>query len=71
MVNQYEVNEENRKAVKNGDMNPNDFKSAINNIINEISDGDMTGLEPPPEFPEESAVQDFSDIQIPADDELF
>ena len=71
LVNQYEVNEENRKAVKNGDMNPNDFKSAINNIINEISDGDMTGLEPPPEFPEESAVQDFSDIQIPADDELF
>ena len=71
LVNQYEVNEENRKAVKNGDMNPNDFKSAINNIINEMSDGDMAGLEPPPEFPEESAVQDFSDIQIPADDELF
>ena len=71
LVNQYEVNEENRKTVKNGDMNPNDFKSAINNIINEISDGDMTGLEPPPEFPEESAVQDFSDVQIPADDELF
>ncbi len=71
LVNQYEVNEENRKAVKNGDMNPNDFKSAISNIINEMSDGDISGLEPPPEFPEETEVRDFSNIQIPSDDELF
>ena len=71
LVNQYEVIEDNRRAVKNGDMNPNDFKSAINNIINDMQDGDMSGLEPPPEFPAETEIQDFSNIQIPADDELF
>jgi hypothetical protein len=52
-------------------MNPNDFKSAINNIINEMSDDDLTGLTPPPEFPAETEVQDFSNINIPSDDELF
>ena len=71
LVNQYEMNEESRKAVKNGDMNPNDFKSAISNIINEMSDGDISGLEPPPEFPAETEVPDFSNISIPSDDELF
>ena len=71
LVNQYEINEDNRKAVKNGDMNPNDFKSAISNIINEMSDDDLTGLTPPPEFPAETEVQDFSNINIPSDDELF
>lgn len=71
LVNQYEKNEENRKAVKSGDMNPEDFKSAINNIINEISDDGFSGLEPPLEFPEDTQVQDFSNIQIPSDDELF
>ena len=71
LVNQYEINEDNRKAVKKGDMNPNDFKSAINNIINEMSDDDLSGLTPPPEFPAETEVQDFSNINIPTDDELF
>ena len=71
LVNQYEINEDNRKAVKNGDMNPNDFKSAISNIINEMSDDDLSGLMPPPEFPAETEVQDFSNINIPSDDELF
>jgi hypothetical protein len=71
LVNQYEINEDNRKAVKNGDMNPNDFKSAISNIINEMSDDDLSGLTPPPEFPAETEVQDFSNINIPTDDELF
>ena len=71
LVNQYEINEENRKAVKSGDMRPDDFKSAINNIINEMSDDGFSGLEPPPEFPEETQVRDFSNIQIPSDDELF
>lgn len=71
LVNQYEINEDNRKAMKNGDMNPNDFKSAINNIINEMSDDDLSGLTPPPEFPAETEVQDFSNINIPTDDELF
>ena len=71
LVNQYEINEENRKSVKSGDMNPSDFKSAISNIINEMSDGDISGLEPPPEFPAETEIRDFSNIQIPSDDELF
>lgn len=71
LVNQYEINEDNRRAVKSGDMNPADFKSAINNIINEMSDDDLAGLEPPPEFPAETEVRDFSDVQIPTDDELF
>ena len=71
LVNQYEINEDNRKTVKNVDMNPTDFKSAISNIINEMSDDDLSGLEPPPEFPAETEVRDFSDIQIPSDDELF
>ena len=71
LVNQYEINEENKKSVKSGDMNPNDFKSAISNIINEMSDGDLAGLEPPPEFPAETEIRDFSNIQIPSDDELF
>lgn len=71
LVNQYEINEDNRRAMKSGDMNPADFKSAINNIINEMSDDDLAGLEPPPEFPAETEVRDFSDVQIPTDDELF
>ena len=71
LVNQYEINEDNKRAVKNGDMNPTDFKSAINNIINEMSDDDLSGLTPPPEFPAETEVQDFSNINIPSDDELF
>ena len=49
----------------------NDFKSAIGNIVNEISEGDLSGLEPPPEMPEETDVKDFSNVQIPSDDELF
>lgn len=71
LVNQYEMNQEGKKAIKSGDMNPEDFKSAITNIVNEISDGDISGLEPPPEMPNETDVQDFSNINIPSDDELY
>ena len=71
LVNQYEANQEAKQKVKSGDMNPADFKSAITNIINEIPADDFAGLEPPPEFPAETEVRDFSDIQIPSDDELF
>ena len=71
MVNQYEMNQEGKRLAKNADMNPDDFKSAIGNIVNEISEGDLSGLEPPPEMPEETDVKDFSNVQIPSDDELF
>lgn len=70
LVNQYESNQDKKRAVKSGDMNPEDFKSAISSIVNEMED-DFSGLEPPPELPEETNVRDFSDIQIPSDDELF
>lgn len=71
LVNQYEMNQEGKRLAKNADMNPDDFKSAIGNIVNEISEGDLSGLEPPPEMPEETDVRDFSNVQIPSDDELF
>ena len=71
LVNQYEMNQEGKRLAKNADMNPDDFKSAIGNIVNEISEGDLSGLEPPPEMPEETDVKDFSNVQIPSDDELF
>ena len=71
LVNQYEANQDARKAIKSGDMNPADFKSAITNIINDIPADDLAGLEPPPEFPAETEVRDFSNIEIPADDDLF
>ena len=71
LVNQYEANQDAKKAIKSGDMNPADFKSAITNIINDIPADDLAGLEPPPEFPAETEVRDFSNIEIPADDDLF
>jgi hypothetical protein len=52
-------------------MNPADFKNAITNIINEIPADDLAGLEPPPEMPAETEVRDFSNIEIPVDDDLF
>ena len=65
------MNQEGKKAMKAADMNPEDFKSAISNIVNEISDGDISGLVPPPEMPAETEVQDFSNVNIPTDDDLF
>ena len=71
LVNQYEANQDAKKAIKSGDMNPADFKNAITNIINEIPADDLAGLEPPPEMPAETEVRDFSNIEIPVDDDLF
>lgn len=71
LVNQYEANQDAKKAIKSGDMNPADFKSAITNIMSDIPMDDLSGLEPPPEFPAETEVRDFSNIEIPADDDLF
>ena len=71
LVNQYEMNQEGKKAMKAAELNPEDFKSAISNIVNEISDGDISGLVPPPEMPAETEVQDFSNVNISTDDDLF
>ena len=71
LVNQYEANQDAKKVVKSVDMNPADFKNAITNIINEIPADDFAGLEPPPEMPADTEVRDFSNIEIPSDDELF
>ena len=71
LVKDVKKKAENAKvAVRNVRRDANDaFKKQ--NKANEISDDDMSGLVPPPEFPEETYVQDFSDVQIPSDDELF
>lgn len=71
LVNQYEMNQEGKKAMKAAELNPEDFKSAISNIVGEISDGDISGLVPPPEMPAETEVQDFSNVNISTDDDLF
>lgn len=71
LVNQYEQNQELKQARKNND-NPKRFAEAVGNIVNEINvDEGLDGLEPPPEAPNDLGMADFSDIQIPSDDELF
>lgn len=68
MVEQYEKNQEARKAKKQ-ENTAEDFKNAIDNIINEIqTDSGIEGLEPPPEM---DAPVDYSDVIPPDDDELF
>ncbi len=72
IVNQYQMNEDAKRAKKTPS-DPQDFKSAISEIINEIeADGDMA-LTPPPELPSDIAPPpiDYSDVSIPSDDELF
>jgi len=72
IVNQYQMNEDAKRA-KRTPSDPQDFKSAISEIINEIeSDGDMD-LTPPPEMSIDMAPPpvDYSDVSIPSDDELF
>ena len=70
MVNQFEKNEDAKKAKKQSENTAEDFKSRINEIKQEISAADYSDLTPPPEF-EEMPPVDFSNIQIPSDDELF
>lgn len=71
LVNQYESNQERKRAMPAGDMNPEDFKNAIGNIINEMSAEELAEMQPPPEMPQETDVRDFSDVSISSDDELF
>ena len=68
LVNQYEVNEESRKAKKK-ETSVEDYKNAVNAAINEISADDLSSLAPPPE--ETEVFPDFSNVSIPTDDELF
>ena len=70
MVNQFEKNEDAKRARKQGENTSEDFKSRINEIKQEISATDYSSLTPPPEF-EEMPPVDFSNVQIPSDDELF
>jgi hypothetical protein len=70
LVNQYEQNQEMKKARQNGD-NPKSFADAVGDIVNEINVDDISGLEPPPDMPSDLGAVDFSDIQIPTDDEIF
>ena len=68
IVNQYEKNEEGRKA-RVQETSAEDIKNTIESIKNEIeADDSFAGLEPPPEIVPE---MDFSNISIDADDELF
>lgn len=66
LVNQYETNAESKKSKKDTG-NAEDYKNAVESIINEISADENIGLTPPPE----EELPDFSNIEIPSDDELF
>ena len=69
MVDQFERNEDAKRSRKQSNT-ADDFKNAIEGIINEIqADDSLAGLEPPPENME--APVDYSDVVIPSDDELF
>ena len=69
LVNQYEKNEEAKQTKKNKEKS---FAETAGSIVNEIDiEQDLVGLEPPPEIAEEPPVMDFSDVQIPTDDEIF
>jgi len=72
IVNQYEKNEDAKKLKKMAS-NSQDFKSAINEIINEIEADGIGALEPPPETNVDFAAPpvDYSDVSISSDDELF
>ena len=71
LVNQYEKNEDAKQAKKNKEREAS-FAETVGGIVNEIDiEKDLVGLEPPPEMAEELPVMDFSNIQIPSDDELF
>jgi hypothetical protein len=71
LVNQYEKNEDAKQAKKNKEREAS-FAETVGNIVNEIDiEQDLVGLEPPPEVVEEPPVMDFSDVQIPTDDEIF
>ena len=68
LVNQYEQNEDSKKAKKQGGDIKN-YMSAVEDIVNENNIDELSGLEPPPE--DDIPVPDFSNVSIPSDDELF
>ena len=69
MVAQFEKNDDAKRA-KMQNKTPEDFKNAVNSVVQEISaDESLAELAPPPEF--DMPPVDFSDISIPSDDELF
>jgi replicative DNA helicase len=72
LVGIYEKNEDIKKAKKRDkdSVSPEDLKDKAGEIFNEIDLESSDGLEPPPEWKEEPPV-DFSNVQIPSDDELF
>lgn len=71
IVNQYQQNEDNKRA-KKSITDPQDFKDAISGIINEIESSSAEALMPPsPDSELMPPPEDFSDITIPSDDELF
>ncbi len=69
MVAQFERNEDAKNQRKAS--TAEDFKKAIENVVNEIAAEDYSNYAPPPEMPTEMPPVDFSDISIPSDDELF
>lgn len=73
IVNQYQQNEDNKRA-KKSITDPQDFKDAISGIINEIESVGADALMPPPPEVDSGLMpppEDFSDVSIPSDDELF
>jgi len=71
LVNQYEKNEDAKQSKKREEREAS-FAEMVGGIVNEIDiEQDLVGLEPPPEIAEEPPVMDFSNVQIPTDDELF
>ena len=69
IVAQFEKNDDAKRA-KAQNKTPEDFKNAVNNIVQEIAaDDSLADLAPPPEF--DMPPVDFSNISIPSDDELF
>ena len=71
IVNQFEKNDDARKAKKASGNTAEDYQKRINEIKNEISSEAYQDMVPPPEFEDAPPPVDFSDIQIPSDDELF
>ena len=67
LVKIYEQNQESKRE-KRKEKNANEISSALSDIINEMDADSIEGLTPPPE-PENTP--DYSNVNVPEDDELF